>query len=827
MARLILCLSVLTTLMAAPGAPAAPGADNTLLVVNADSPLSRTVANLYLQQRPLSRHHTVWLRNPPASGSITMATFREKVLEPVLQAMEERGVADDIDVIIYSADFPYRVYIEKAVRKAGLRYNKYVGIAASLSGLTWFANLVRAERADFIAPFANGYYRHELGLISAVTKIMTAEDRKKRSRVRALVRSKRYAKALNLLDPLVTAYPGYWELHLLRARALAGLGQIDAALAALAKLPEQGYRKSLALRNVKEFQPLLQKPAFQRILARMDDPRRRFEQPIAFSRRRHWSRSRLPHSQDFDRYYLAALLAYTGQRGNSLPEIRKLLARSIRADGSHPQGTVYLMENENVRTETRQPWYAITCHRLAELNRKCEILTRGQNGEDGVIPFRRNDIIGLVTGYRHLPWKRHHSSMLPGAIAEALTSYGGDFDNPSQSKLSVFLRHGASGSSGAVAEPYAIAQKFPLPLMHVYYALGYSLGEAWYQAVASPYQTILVGDPLTRPFAPKALFQTDYPPEPWRHQVEIRFQAEAAENIDHYQVWIDGLPAGTTSGDRPIQLDTTRFADGTHEFIFTAAGKPPLEQRTSRRVWLRIDNHGLSPTLATVESRVAWGNDFALHGRTRPKASVTLYQGTRRLLDTQADANGRWKAHFSSSELGLGATELQVITELNGRKAMSNPLMVEVVPPPLEAAMTLGKPPGKSGLLLELHYDEPSQDATRVLERVKRLDGRLGRYLQSDRPLRNARILGYFQVEHPGFHQLTVSGCRLRRVAINGKKRALEGAYLPLWLKRGWHRLEAEVEPDCLPHLTLVLGGNTSPLALGDARTRTGAANLP
>ncbi len=807
-------------LIAARIASATPGPDNTLLVVNADSPLSRTVANLYLEQRPLSLYHLVWLHDPPPPGSVSMETFRSKILQPVLDAMDALEAAEWTDAILYSADFPYRVYIEKTVRAAGLRYHKYVGIAASLSGLTWFANLVAAGRADFIAPFANGYYRRELGLEGRVARAMTPQDKKQRSRARALVRGKRYQKALEILEPLLTAYSGYWELHLLRARALAGLGRTHAALMSLEKLPGLGYRKTLALRNLPEFESLHHDPAFMQLLARMDDAQRRFETPIAFSRARHWSRTGLPNGKDFDRYYLSALLAYTGQRGNSLPEIRALLQRSAQADGSHPEGTVYLMENENVRTETRQPWYAVTCARLAALNRKCEILTRGQNGEDGVIPFRRNDIIGLVTGYRHLPWKRHHSTMLPGAIAEALTSYGGDFDNPSQSKLSVFLRHGASGSSGAVTEPYAIPQKFPLPLMHYYYALGFSLGEAWYQAVASPYQTLLVGDPLTRPFAGTPDFEVDCPPQPWRGRVVLHFRTDEPDQVAHYQLWIDGQPLEITGNT--LHVDTTRFADGVHEVLFTAVGTPPLESRTTRRYWIRFENQGLAPGLEADREAIEWDERFQLRGQARPNARVEVRHGSRVLHVTRADEQGRWHASLPANRLGLGYTELQIVTRRDDQEAYSNPLKVVVNPPRLEPAVTLGIPEGKSGMALTLEY----VDAAPQSKRVEYLDGHLGRYLETGRQVKKARISGYFKVENPGFQQLTQAGCSLRAITIDTRPKRFQGNYLALWLQRGWHHLEAEVTPECLERLTLILGGNSPPLALGKNRSRTGEPAL-
>ena len=52
-----------------------------------------------------------------------------------------------------------------------------------------------------------------------------------------------------------------------------------------------------------------------------------------------------------------------------------------------------------------------------------------------------------------------------------------------------------------MAEPLNFWQKFPVPAMHVHYAAGCSLAEAFYQSLAGPWQTLVVGDPLARPYA--------------------------------------------------------------------------------------------------------------------------------------------------------------------------------------------------------------------------------------------------------------------------------------------------------------------------------------
>ena len=46
-----------------------------------------------------------------------------------------------------------------------------------------------------------------------------------------------------------------------------------------------------------------------------------------------------------------------------------------------------------------------------------------------------------------------------------------------------------------------VSQLYDLDLLHVHYASGCTLAEAYYQSVFGPYQLLVVGDPLCRPWA--------------------------------------------------------------------------------------------------------------------------------------------------------------------------------------------------------------------------------------------------------------------------------------------------------------------------------------
>src|SRR5690606_3778808 len=108
---------------------------------------------------------------------------------------------------------------------------------------------------------------------------------------------------------------------------------------------------------------------------------------------------------------------------------------------------------------------------------------------------------GLMAGIGKYDLVARNIKVARGAFCDDLTSYGGEFSNQHQTKLSAFLRAGASGASGTVIEPYNIQAKFPLPSLHLHYYRGCSLGEAFYQSVQGPYQILLAGDPLTQPWA--------------------------------------------------------------------------------------------------------------------------------------------------------------------------------------------------------------------------------------------------------------------------------------------------------------------------------------
>lgn len=92
---------------------------------------------------------------------------------------------------------------------------------------------------------------------------------------------------------------------------------------------------------------------------------------------------------------------------------------------------------------------------------------------------------------------------VPGALADHVTSYGGQLDGRSgQTSVLAWIGAGATASYGTVSEPCNHPQKFPHPqLLLLHYLQGSTAIEAYWKSVAWPAQGLFVGEPLAAPFA--------------------------------------------------------------------------------------------------------------------------------------------------------------------------------------------------------------------------------------------------------------------------------------------------------------------------------------
>lgn len=472
------------------------GPENLLLVVNPTSGDSIAVANAFIASRGLPPINVFMLPWAGDKEATTIGRFRDEIITPILRGIDARRLSTQIDMIVYSSDFPWRIDYREALSPELAQKDTFP--SGSLTGMTMLFAAVQSGVPAWLDPESNRYYR-----------------------------------------------------------PLGGDGM---------PVSTEGFRSWYG-----------------------------------------WGNDGRMLEAGGNRYLLSAMLGVTAGRGNTVREVAAGLERAAAADGTRPAGTIYLMTNQDIRTTTRSAAFPATVKALEKLGVQAEIAS-------GTLPRGRRDVAGLMTGTPSFDWAASGSTILPGAICENLTSFGAIFTpSAGQTPLSEFLRAGAAGSSGTVIEPYSIQAKFPHPGIQVHYCRGASLIEAFYQSVNSPYQLLVVGDPLCQPWAliPQvtATFADGGPLEPGAElagTVEIVPTAAVPEggSADRFELFLDGVRVDSCGSGGKLSLETTSLADGYHELRVVAIAATAVETQGRLVVPVSFANHSRTLTLAVAPQRM-------------------------------------------------------------------------------------------------------------------------------------------------------------------------------------------------------------------------------
>ncbi|MGD2137778.1 MAG: TIGR03790 family protein [Gammaproteobacteria bacterium] len=178
--------------------------------------------------------------------------------------------------------------------------------------------------------------------------------------------------------------------------------------------------------------------------------------------------------------------------GADLDAVKALIDRGVAADGTHPDGTGYLVSTTDRRRNTRARFYPGILLMQSE-RFEFELIRRN------ALQYR-DDILFYFTGLARVEGI-NTNTFLPGAIADHLTSAGGKLTGSRQMSSLRWLEAGATGSYGSVTEPCAFVQKFPRPNIVIdRYLNGETLIEAYWKSVEWPGQGVFIGEPLAAPF---------------------------------------------------------------------------------------------------------------------------------------------------------------------------------------------------------------------------------------------------------------------------------------------------------------------------------------
>jgi uncharacterized protein (TIGR03790 family) len=197
------------------------------------------------------------------------------------------------------------------------------------------------------------------------------------------------------------------------------------------------------------------------------------------------SRSRRPFADH--RLRPAMLLA-----GRTPAEARAMIDRGVRSDQRWPAGKAYLVSTSDRKRNVREKGYETV---RARLRAAYPIERVDADRLEG-----RDDVMFYFTGVQRVA-ALERNRYLDGALADHLTSFGGELNGSAQTTALEWLAAGVTGSYGNTVEPCNFREKFPdVGVAMAHYLGGQTLIEAYWKSVRMPGQGVFVGEPLARPF---------------------------------------------------------------------------------------------------------------------------------------------------------------------------------------------------------------------------------------------------------------------------------------------------------------------------------------
>ncbi len=205
--------------------------------------------------------------------------------------------------------------------------------------------------------------------------------------------------------------------------------------------------------------------------------------------------------------FTESLFIVTRLDGFDTEDALDLVDRGVLSDGTFPDAPLVGMRAADDARGARDP----------EAERVIRALDGAGISAEWRDPFDASlsgqTLAGLLTGAAEMRDAIAGNTYVPGAIVDNLTSYGAvpnNFfcsadgtqcpENETQTSVARFVRAGATGVHGTVAEP--LNNVFPNASVYLFYTFGYSLGESFLFSQRHLYWLNLVlGDPLATPYA--------------------------------------------------------------------------------------------------------------------------------------------------------------------------------------------------------------------------------------------------------------------------------------------------------------------------------------
>jgi len=176
----------------------------------------------------------------------------------------------------------------------------------------------------------------------------------------------------------------------------------------------------------------------------------------------------------------------------SIERSKSLIYRGLLSDFRLQPASAYFLVTKDKERSSRAQFFPPS-GKIPRI--KFQIKTLRLNEIEG-----KRDIMIYETGLSSVP-KLDTLGFLPGALADHLTSSGGDLLGSGQMSSLRWLDAGATASYGTVSEPCNYWQKFPNPQVLLrHYLAGETAIEAYWKSLAWPAQGVVIGEPLAAPY---------------------------------------------------------------------------------------------------------------------------------------------------------------------------------------------------------------------------------------------------------------------------------------------------------------------------------------
>jgi hypothetical protein len=348
------------------------------------------------------------------------------------------------------------------------------------------------------------------------------------------------------------------------------------------------------------------------------------------------------------------MLGYTGENGTDMDTVLRCIENGIRARQSGTKPPVsFVQTDDKARSGPREWQYAEVKAELALRGGSAQIFTNQ--------PPAQTNLMGILTGAATVK-PSAFGSFAPGAFGEHLTSWSAEFQKP-QTKCTEWLKAGATVTAGMVTEPYNAWTKFPHARFFVHYASGCSAMESFYQAIASPVQVLLLGDPLSQIAGLPVEIKTVGLSKEISSSVDSAFVAEAKFPIPapaFYSALLDGKQIKEADSITLIDLPFKTMGDGYHEVRIIAQAGVPVTPGGFKDFPVMINKKGRSLAIAGMADGGAHqiAVKAAPGGTEKPKEICLLWNG--RQLDRKPYVDGV-ELSFDERTVGEGPHRIQTV----------------------------------------------------------------------------------------------------------------------------------------------------------------------